>query len=145
MPDPLDDRVAAIIILPGQNRFVRQIHRETLINIISARSERVRGLTRCMEEPDCPIHTLRTRINVNPHVSRRLDTDDRDVCRMPVINILLHRLRNSHERSTMNQHLQQEYASFLIKVIDVPPIHQTLIVISHTLRTKPCNLNTGYE
>src|SRR5690606_9427247 len=142
---PLDARLAPILILAGQNRLVRQIHRETLISVVSAWSEWMRGLARCVKESDGPIHPLCARINIDPHVSRRLDTNDRDVCRMPVINILLHRLRDSHERSTMNQHLQQEYVSFLIEVVNIPPIHQAFIIIHHTLRAEPCNLNTSHE
>src|SRR5690606_18733758 len=143
--NPLDDRIAAIVILAGQNRLVRQIHRETLISVVSAWSEWMRGLARCVKESDGPIHPLCAWINIDPHVSRRLDTDDRDVCRMPILTILLHRLRNSHERSTMNQHLQQEYVSFLIEVVNIPPIHQAFIIIHHTLRAEPCNLNTSHE
>src|SRR5690606_9041099 len=137
--------IAAIVILAGQNRLVRQIHRETLISVVSAWSEWMRGLARCVKESDGPIHPLCAWINIDPHVSRRLDTDDRDVCRLPILNILLHRHRNRHERSTMKQHLQHEYVSFLLEVINIPPTQQALIITHHALRAEPCNPNTRYK
>src|SRR5690606_24415646 len=145
MPDPLDDRIAAIVILAGQNRLVRQIHRETLISVVSAWSEWMRGLARCVQESDGPIHPLCARINIDPHVSRRLDTNDRDVCRLPVINILLHRLRDSHERSTMNLLLKQQCGSFMIEVVYNPPFSQAFTICHHSLRAEPSNLTTRHE
>src|SRR5690606_28341850 len=105
----------------------------------------MRGLARCVKESDGPIHPLCAWINIDPHASRRLDTDDRDVCRMHIRNILLHRLRKSHESTTLKRNLQREFVSFLIEVVNIPPILQAFIIIHHTLRAEPCNLNTRYK